>query len=46
VLADVAQVDSATVRLDIKDLARTLQRWHGHNAVADLYPELVTALHA
>lgn len=46
VLADVAQVDSATVRLDLKDLARTLQRWHGHRAVVDLYPDLITALHA
>jgi hypothetical protein len=46
VLADVVQVDSATVRLDLKDLARTLQRYHGHHAVAELHPELVTALHA
>ncbi len=46
VLADVAQVDSATVRLGVKDLARTLQRWRGHHAVAELYPELITALHA
>lgn len=46
VLADVAQVDSATVRLDLKDLTRTLQRWHGHRAVVDLYPDLITALHA
>jgi transcriptional regulator with XRE-family HTH domain len=45
VLDDAAQVDSATVRLDVRDLARTLQRWRNDPAVRDLQPELVTMLH-
>jgi transcriptional regulator with XRE-family HTH domain len=45
VLADVAQVDSATIRLDLRELNRTLVRWHNHHAVRDLRDELVTMLH-
>ncbi|OLF12319.1 transcriptional regulator [Actinophytocola xinjiangensis] len=39
-LDDAAHVDSATVRLDLRDLARTLNRWRGHPGVRDLYPDL------
>jgi transcriptional regulator with XRE-family HTH domain/tetratricopeptide (TPR) repeat protein len=45
VLADVAQVDSATIRLDLRELSRTLGRWHTHPAVRDLRQELVTVLY-
>jgi transcriptional regulator with XRE-family HTH domain len=44
VLPDAAQVDSATIRLDLRELFRTLGRWHTHPAVRDLRPELVTML--
>jgi transcriptional regulator with XRE-family HTH domain len=44
VLDDVAQVDSATVRIDLRQLARTLSRWHNHSAVRETYPELMRAL--
>lgn len=40
VLADVAQVDSATVRLDLIELNRTLNRWRSHPSVRDLQREL------
>ncbi|MFT7840988.1 helix-turn-helix transcriptional regulator [Saccharothrix sp. BKS2] len=39
-LDDVAHVDSATVRTDLRELARTLGRWHNHGAVREVYPEL------
>ena len=39
-LDDAAHVDSATVRLDLRELARTLGRWHNHGAVREVYPEL------
>jgi transcriptional regulator with XRE-family HTH domain len=39
-LEDAAQVDSATVRLDLRELARTLSRWRGHRAVREIFPEL------
>lgn len=39
-LDDVAHVDSATVRLDLRDLARNLGRWRNHGAVREVYPEL------
>ncbi|MFD5830000.1 multiprotein-bridging factor 1 family protein [Lentzea sp. NPDC060358] len=37
---DVAHVDSATVRTDLRQLARTLGRWHNHGTVREVYPEL------
>lgn len=37
---DVAHVDSATIRTDLRQLARTLGRWHNHNAVREIYPDL------
>ena len=40
VLADVALVDSATVRFDLRELNRTLNRWRGHPSVRDLQREL------
>ncbi|MFD0202454.1 MULTISPECIES: helix-turn-helix domain-containing protein [Saccharothrix] len=39
-LDDAAQVDSATVRTDLRELARTLGRWRNHGAVREVYPEL------
>lgn len=45
VLVDAAQVDSATIRLDLRELNRTLGRWHTHPAVRDLRQELVTLLY-
>ncbi|KOX15327.1 DNA-binding protein [Saccharothrix sp. NRRL B-16348] len=39
-LDDAAQVDSATVRTDLRELARTLARWRNHGAVREVYPEL------
>lgn len=40
VLDDVAHVDSATVRTDLRQVARTLGRWHNHGAVREVYPDL------
>lgn len=37
---DAAHVDSATVRTDLRQLARTLGRWHNHAAVREVYPDL------
>jgi transcriptional regulator with XRE-family HTH domain len=45
VLVDAAQVDSATIRLDLRELSRTLGRWHTHPTVRDLRQELVTMLY-
>jgi tetratricopeptide (TPR) repeat protein len=44
-LDTVEQVDSATIRLDVGRLTRTLARWHTHQAVRDLYPRLTATLH-
>ncbi|MFC4854628.1 helix-turn-helix domain-containing protein [Actinophytocola glycyrrhizae] len=44
VLADVAIVDSATIRLDLRELNRTLNRWHSHHSVRELRTELVPLL--
>lgn len=42
---DAAEVaDSATVRLDLRQLARTLSRWHAHKPVQDVQPRLIAAL--
>jgi hypothetical protein len=38
-------VDSATVRIDLVHLARTLNRWHTRPAVRDMSAQLTTALH-
>ncbi|HEU5475612.1 MAG TPA: helix-turn-helix transcriptional regulator [Actinophytocola sp.] len=46
VLGDAAQVDSATVRTDLRQVARTLNRWHNHRAVRNVYPELTGVLRA
>jgi transcriptional regulator with XRE-family HTH domain len=43
-LDDAAQVDSATIRLDLADLAKTLRRWHNAPAVRELFPDLVRTL--
>jgi transcriptional regulator with XRE-family HTH domain len=40
VIDDVAHVDSATVRLDLRELSRTLSRWRDHRTVRDLHPRL------
>lgn len=45
VLADAAQVDSATIRLDLRELFRTLGRWHSHRDANELRHELVTLTH-
>lgn len=39
-LDDAAHVDSATVRTDLRQLARTLGRWHNHGAVREISPDL------
>ena len=44
VLSDAAQVDSATVRVDLRNLDRTLSRWHAAPAVRDLHPDLMALL--
>jgi hypothetical protein len=44
-LLDVAEVvDSATVRMEFRRLARALARWHTHRAVRELSPRLAAAL--
>ncbi|ANZ39134.1 transcriptional regulator [Lentzea guizhouensis] len=43
-LADAEQVDSATIRTDLSRLARTLGRWHDHDAVHEVYPHLKRVL--
>ena len=44
VLADVAVVDSATVRIDLLALNRTLNRWRSHPAVRELQRDLLPLL--
>ncbi|MFC5289886.1 helix-turn-helix domain-containing protein [Actinokineospora guangxiensis] len=44
-LDHAAQVDSATIRADLRDLSRTLGRWRAHPAVREVYPELAHVLH-
>ena len=43
-LDDIAAVDSATVRVDLRLLARTLARWRQHGPVRELSPRLAGAL--
>jgi hypothetical protein len=44
VLPLVRQVDSATVRVDLARLTRSLRRWHTDLRVRELYPALAEAL--
>ena len=44
VIEDALHVDSATVRMDLRQVARTLARWHSHRPVRDLLPELSEAM--
>jgi len=44
-LADIALVDSATVRWDLRSLTRTLSRWLNHPPVRELFPALTSATH-
>jgi hypothetical protein len=43
-LDPVDAVDSATIRLDLRRVSRTLARWHGNESVRGLYPRLTAAL--
>ena len=43
-LDDAAHVDSATVRLDLRELSRTLSRWRNHRAVREIHPALSRVL--
>ena len=45
VLTDVAQVDSATIRLDLYELSRTLRHWRTHRQATDLRRDLFRVLH-
>ncbi|RJQ78406.1 helix-turn-helix domain-containing protein [Amycolatopsis panacis] len=44
-LEDAAHVDSATIRLDLRELARNVSRWHNHASVREVYPKLRRVLH-
>lgn len=46
VLDDAAHVDSATIRLDLRQIARALSRRHSHQPVRRLFPSLTAALRA
>ncbi|MEV4311257.1 helix-turn-helix transcriptional regulator [Actinocrispum sp. NPDC049592] len=46
VLDSAELVDSATIRFDLRRLARTLARWSSHKPVRELQPRLTSALHA
>jgi transcriptional regulator with XRE-family HTH domain len=41
---DAAHVDSATIRMDLRELSRSLSRWRGHRAVQEIYPRLSDVL--
>jgi hypothetical protein len=41
---DAAHVDSATIRTDLRELARSLSRWRSHHAVREIYPRLSRVL--
>jgi hypothetical protein len=45
VLDDAEIVDSATVRSELRAVARTLARWRNHPPVHELLPRLTRALH-
>nr|MDT0657923.1 helix-turn-helix transcriptional regulator [Micromonospora sp. DSM 115978] len=44
VLAMLPRLDSATIRSDLRDLARTLNRWHRHSRVREIMPLLTAGL--
>lgn len=44
-LDEVELVDSATIRVDLRRLSRTLTRWRNHPSVQELQPRLAAALH-
>ncbi|MFG1641290.1 helix-turn-helix domain-containing protein [Amycolatopsis sp. NPDC049252] len=44
VIEDAARVDSATIRIDLRELAKLTARWHTHAAVRDLRHELSKVL--
>jgi hypothetical protein len=39
-IEDAAQVDSATIRMDLRELSRSLSRWRSHPPVREIYPRL------
>jgi hypothetical protein len=41
---DAAHVDSATIRMDLRELSRTLSRWRNHGTVKEIFPELSRVL--
>lgn len=45
VLDDVTTVDSATIRMDLRQLTKILARWRSHAAVREVYPRLTAALY-
>jgi hypothetical protein len=44
VLTRIGAIDSATIRQDLKQLRRTLTRWHSHGPVRQIMPRLTEAL--
>jgi DNA-binding XRE family transcriptional regulator len=44
-IPDAERVDSATIGIDLRRLARSLARWHSYPPVRELYPRLTAALH-
>jgi transcriptional regulator with XRE-family HTH domain len=43
-LTDIVSADSATIRWDLRSLARTLSRWLSHPPVRELFPALANAI--
>jgi len=39
-LPDIADLASATIRHDLRQLARVFRRWHTHRPVRDLQPQV------
>ena len=37
---DAAHVDSATIRMDLRELSRALSRWRNHGTVKEIFPQL------
>lgn len=44
ILATLPRIDSATIRTDLRHLARTLNRWHRHPRVREIMPQLASSL--
>ncbi|GAA3385222.1 helix-turn-helix transcriptional regulator [Cryptosporangium minutisporangium] len=44
VLGELIAVDSATIRVDLRELSVTLNRWHSHGAIRRIQPALAQAL--